>query len=194
MTSRYDDRAGLLQSAVTRARPTAVRSSSSPSPGVVATLGSVVAGAAAGIAGLGLRFGRAVRSHSAQSAFCSRSRASRSGRRERRCLEVHSSTLFPYPGPRVTEPSDDYSTGVKPNARSASGAESRSTSQRRSGRSAGFSSSPSTMRNEQKNYDGLRGLPTPPRCCDPSASSIRTSASSRPCSWVNAATMRRSSR
>jgi hypothetical protein len=57
VTSRYDDRAGLLQSAVTRARPTAVPQQFVSSPGVVATLDSVVAGAAAGVAGLGLGFG-----------------------------------------------------------------------------------------------------------------------------------------
>ena len=50
------------------ARPTAVPQQFVSSPGVVATLDSVVAGAAAGVAGLGLGFGRAVRSHSAQSA------------------------------------------------------------------------------------------------------------------------------
>jgi hypothetical protein len=59
VTSRYDDRAGLLQSAVTRARPTAVPQQFVSSPGVVATLDSVVAGAAAGVAGLGLGFGTA---------------------------------------------------------------------------------------------------------------------------------------
>ena len=57
VTSRYDDRAGLLQSAVTRARPLAVPQQFVSSPGVVATLDSVVAGAATGIAGLGLGLG-----------------------------------------------------------------------------------------------------------------------------------------
>ena len=56
VTSRYDDRAGLLQSLVTRARPTVVPQQFVSSPGVVATLDSVVAGAAAGVAGLGLGF------------------------------------------------------------------------------------------------------------------------------------------
>jgi hypothetical protein len=54
VTGRYDDRAGLLQSAVTRARPTVVPQQFVSSPGVVATLDSVVAGAAVGVAGLGL--------------------------------------------------------------------------------------------------------------------------------------------
>lgn len=56
VTSRYDDRAGLLQSAVTRARPLAVPQQFVSSPGVVATLASVVAGGATGVAGLGLGF------------------------------------------------------------------------------------------------------------------------------------------
>jgi hypothetical protein len=56
VTGKYDDRAGLLQSAVTRARPIVVRQQFVSSPGVVATLDSVVAGAAAGVAGLGLGF------------------------------------------------------------------------------------------------------------------------------------------
>ena len=60
VTSRYDDRAGLLQSAVTRARSTAVPQQFVSSPGVVATLDSVVAGAAAGVAGLGLGLGAGV--------------------------------------------------------------------------------------------------------------------------------------
>jgi hypothetical protein len=59
VTSWYDDRAGLLQSAVTRARPLAVPQQFVSSPGVVATLDSVVAGAAAGVAGLGLGLGTA---------------------------------------------------------------------------------------------------------------------------------------
>lgn len=59
VTGRYDDRAGLLQSAVTRARPTVVPQQFVSSPGVVAILDSVVAGAAVGVAGLGLGFGTA---------------------------------------------------------------------------------------------------------------------------------------
>jgi hypothetical protein len=57
VTSRYDDRAGLFQSAVTRARPLAVPQQFVSTPGIVATVDSVVAGAAAGIAGLGLGLG-----------------------------------------------------------------------------------------------------------------------------------------
>jgi hypothetical protein len=56
VTSKYDDRAGLLQSAVTRARPLAVPQQFVSSPGIVATLDSVVAGAAVGVAALGLGF------------------------------------------------------------------------------------------------------------------------------------------
>lgn len=56
VTSRYDDRAGLLQSLVTRARPTVVPQQFVSSPGIVATVDSVVAGAIAGVAGLGLGF------------------------------------------------------------------------------------------------------------------------------------------
>jgi hypothetical protein len=54
VTGRYDDREGLRQSAVTRAQPTVVPQQFVSSPGIVATLDSVVAGAAAGVAGLGL--------------------------------------------------------------------------------------------------------------------------------------------
>jgi hypothetical protein len=54
VTSRYDDRAGLFQSAVTRARPLAIPQQFVSTPGIVATVDSVVAGATAGIAGLGL--------------------------------------------------------------------------------------------------------------------------------------------
>jgi hypothetical protein len=56
VTGHHDDRAGLVQSGVTRARPTVVPQQFVSSPGVVAILDSVVAGAAAGVTGLGLGF------------------------------------------------------------------------------------------------------------------------------------------
>jgi hypothetical protein len=56
VTGKHDDRAGLQESLVTRARPTPVPQQFVSSPGVVAILDSVVAGAAAGVAGLGLGF------------------------------------------------------------------------------------------------------------------------------------------
>ena len=54
VTGWHDDRAGLVQSLVTRARPTIVPQQFVSSPGVVAILDSVVAGATVGLAGLSL--------------------------------------------------------------------------------------------------------------------------------------------
>jgi hypothetical protein len=59
VTGRYDDRAGLRASAVTRAQQVVIPQQFVSSPGVVATLDSVVAGAAVGVAGLGLGLGTA---------------------------------------------------------------------------------------------------------------------------------------
>ena len=123
VTSRYDDRAGLQQSAVTRARPTAVPQQFVSSPGVVATLDSVVAGAAAGIAEA--RSGYGTSGSLALGAVGSLLSIAGCAVWATRTIGAWSdgSTLASLPRTRVTEPSADYSTGVKPNARSASGAE-----------------------------------------------------------------------
>jgi hypothetical protein len=57
VTSRYDDDTGVLISAIARSRVTAPLQGFVAIPGVVAVLNSVVAGAVAGIAGLGLELG-----------------------------------------------------------------------------------------------------------------------------------------
>ena len=57
VTSRYDDDAGVLESAVAALRPMPRYQAFVAAPGVVAVMNSVVAGAAAGIAGLGLDVG-----------------------------------------------------------------------------------------------------------------------------------------
>ena len=57
VTSKYDDDAGVLESAVAAAGPTPRYQALVAAPGVVAVIDSVVAGAAAGIAGLGLDLG-----------------------------------------------------------------------------------------------------------------------------------------
>ena len=59
VTSRYDDDAGVLESAVPGITPTPHYQAFVAAPGVVAVIDSVVAGAAAGIAGLGLDLGTA---------------------------------------------------------------------------------------------------------------------------------------
>jgi hypothetical protein len=57
VTSSYDDVGGLRRSAVTRAGPMPILQQFVSTPGVVATVDSVVAGAAVGITGLGLGLG-----------------------------------------------------------------------------------------------------------------------------------------
>ena len=57
VTSRYDDDAGVLQTAVPGVAPTPHLQAFVAAPGVVAVIDSVVAGAAAGIAGVGLDLG-----------------------------------------------------------------------------------------------------------------------------------------
>jgi hypothetical protein len=57
VTSKYDDDPGVLQSAVPGIAPVAHYQAFVAAPGVVAVLDSVVAGAAAGIAGMGLDVG-----------------------------------------------------------------------------------------------------------------------------------------
>jgi hypothetical protein len=59
VTSSHDDEVGLRRSAVTRASRMPVLQQFVSTPGIVATVDSVVAGAAAGIAGLGLGAGTA---------------------------------------------------------------------------------------------------------------------------------------
>jgi hypothetical protein len=59
VTSRYDDRAGVLQSAMAMPRIPPRTQAFVAVPGVVAVVNSVVAGAAAGIAGVGLDLGLA---------------------------------------------------------------------------------------------------------------------------------------
>ena len=59
VTSRYDDDAGVLESAVAARGPLPRYQAFVAAPGVVAVIDSVVAGAAAGIAGLGLDLGTA---------------------------------------------------------------------------------------------------------------------------------------
>ena len=59
VTSRYDDRAGILQSAMAMRRVPPRRQAFVAAPGVVSVINSVVAGAAAGIAGVGLDLGLA---------------------------------------------------------------------------------------------------------------------------------------
>jgi hypothetical protein len=57
VTSKYDDNAGVLRSAVPGIAPVAPFQAFVAAPGVVAVIDSVVAGAAAGIAGMGLDIG-----------------------------------------------------------------------------------------------------------------------------------------
>jgi hypothetical protein len=57
VTSKYDDDPGVLESAVPGIAPVAHYQAFVAAPGVVAMLDSVVAGAAAGIAGMGLDVG-----------------------------------------------------------------------------------------------------------------------------------------
>jgi hypothetical protein len=57
VTSKYDDDAGVLASAVAAVRPMPRYQAFSSAPGVVAVMNSVVAGAAAGIAGMALDIG-----------------------------------------------------------------------------------------------------------------------------------------
>jgi hypothetical protein len=57
VTSKYDDDAGVLESAVPGIAPVVHYQAFVAAPGVVAVLDSVVAGAAAGIAGMGLDVG-----------------------------------------------------------------------------------------------------------------------------------------
>ena len=57
VTSRYEDDAGVLESAVAAVGPTPRYQALVAAPGVVAVIDSVVAGAAAGIVGLGLDLG-----------------------------------------------------------------------------------------------------------------------------------------
>jgi hypothetical protein len=57
VTSKYDDDAGVLESAVPGIAPVVHYQAFVAAPGVVAVLDSVVAGAAAGIAGIGLDLG-----------------------------------------------------------------------------------------------------------------------------------------
>jgi hypothetical protein len=57
VTSKYDDDAGVLESAVPGIAPVAHYQAFIAAPGVVAVIDSVVAGAAAGIAGIGLDLG-----------------------------------------------------------------------------------------------------------------------------------------
>jgi hypothetical protein len=57
VTSKYDDDAGVLESAVGAVGPTPRYQALVAAPGVVAVIDSVVAGAAAGIAGVGLDLG-----------------------------------------------------------------------------------------------------------------------------------------
>jgi hypothetical protein len=59
VTSRYDDDAGILQTAVAMRRRPPPTQAFVAVPGVVAVIDSVVAGAAAGIAGIGLGLGTA---------------------------------------------------------------------------------------------------------------------------------------
>ena len=59
VTSRYDDRAGILQSAMAMRRPPGRTQAFVAVPGIVSVVNSVVAGAAAGIAGVGLDVGLA---------------------------------------------------------------------------------------------------------------------------------------
>jgi hypothetical protein len=59
VTSKYDDDAGVLESAVPGIAPAPHYQAFVAAPGVVAVLDSVVAGAAAGIAGIGLDVGLA---------------------------------------------------------------------------------------------------------------------------------------
>jgi hypothetical protein len=57
VTSKYDDDAGVLESAIGAVGPTPRYQALVAAPGVVAVIDSVVAGAAAGIAGVGLDLG-----------------------------------------------------------------------------------------------------------------------------------------
>ena len=57
VTSRYDDRAGILQSAMAMRRPPGRTQAFVAVPGIVSVVNSVVAGAAAAIAGVGLDLG-----------------------------------------------------------------------------------------------------------------------------------------
>jgi len=57
VTSRYDDRAGILQSAMAMRRPPGRTQAFVAVPGIVSVVNSVVAGATAAIAGVGLDLG-----------------------------------------------------------------------------------------------------------------------------------------
>jgi hypothetical protein len=59
VTSRYDDQAGLLQSLIGETSSSPATQPFLAIPGVIAVIDSVVAGAAVGIAGLGLGLGTA---------------------------------------------------------------------------------------------------------------------------------------